>query len=383
MDEPLPPELLRVMGLEPEWADDVVAEWLKDDVSREWSHQEARRLVRRYREAAEVYALPEPRSLREQLTEADDETMWCVEGLHEQGSSTMLVAESKAGKTTLAMNLVRSLLTGDPFLRQFKVDADEDAKVLFLNYELSESMFKRWFGRMGLGDEENDRLFAYHLRGRRLPPDQPHARAQLVQIIQKLGDVAWVIVDPLQRAFLGDSNNNDEVGAFLEALDALKAEADVPNLLLIDHTGHTEKGRARGASVKAGWPDSTWSLVKENGIRRFAAFGRDVEVKSTPLRFDRETLHLSMGEPPSLEPPPEPLTDVSLVVRGLAEAGGEVAGSEALRAALRGIRTKDQKDALAKASRLGFVERTDDRPYRTRLTEDGREEAERRGWWSP
>lgn len=353
-DDRIPPWLVDAIGGEDDrW---YVEDQLAQQLARVWATDEARRVVRQHREAGEVYALPEPRSMLEQLAEADVEPSWSVEGLHEQGSSTIVVAEAKAGKSTLALNLVRSLLTGRPFLDQFDVDLDADARILFLNYELSEAMFKRWVLRMGLGDDETERLIAYHLRGRRLPPDHPHARHQLVERIQELGEVAWVIVDPLQRAFLGDSNNNDEVGAFLEALDALKAEAEVPNLLLIDHTGHTEKGRARGASVKAGWPDSTWALTRENGHRNFAAFGRDVDVASTPLRFDPETLRLSMGDTPAPRRETRPLSPVDRVLVALAESGDdvEVKGGELTRA-IRGLTNAKRPDAIRRAVDAGFV----------------------------
>ena len=85
----------------------------------------------------------------EELIARPDEPQWRVEGLVPARGRLLVSAQRKAGKTTLAGNLSRSLLTGNPFLGRFPVRALA-GRVGFLNYEVSGKQFARWMDDIGV-----------------------------------------------------------------------------------------------------------------------------------------------------------------------------------------------------------------------------------------
>ncbi len=66
-----------------------------------------------------------------------------VDGLLPSGSTGLLVAQAKAGKTTLLLNLVRCALSGEPLLGRFPV-ARVRGRFVLVNVELSELMLAAW-----------------------------------------------------------------------------------------------------------------------------------------------------------------------------------------------------------------------------------------------
>ena len=96
-----------------------------------------------------------------------------------------------------------------------------------------------------------------------------------------------------------------EAGRFLEALDALGAEAGLTEKLLVHHMGHGSE-RSRGDSRLLDWPDAAWKLTRlksdddptlddPSGPRFLSAFGRDVNMPEAELTFDETTRHLTIG----------------------------------------------------------------------------------------
>lgn len=103
---------------------------------------------------------------------------------------------------------------------------------------------------------------------------------------RKLSDAGAevLIIDPLRpilRALKLDEWR--EIGIFLDAFDALKAEAGIREGLVAHHHGHDAQ-RAAGDSSFEGWGDAIWNLTRDNpddqrSFRFFDACGRDVDVE--------------------------------------------------------------------------------------------------------
>jgi hypothetical protein len=88
-------------------------------------------------------------------------------------------------------------------------------------------------------------------------------------------------------------------------LDTLIAEAEISELVLVHHAGHSGE-RSRGDSRLRDWPDVEWRLVREtperpgeepgpDAKRYFAAEGRDVAVPEGLLEYDRVTRRLTLA----------------------------------------------------------------------------------------
>jgi hypothetical protein len=253
--------------------------------------REAERRVRDAEEAGE-WSIPESRfSLAEELDIEDPPIEWEVEGLHEVGTNVLLTAAFKTGKTTLALNLMKSKMDGTPFLGHFTVPAPT-GRIAWWNFELTERQARRWLREMGVTRPEWGSVL--HFRGHKMPIHSDHVRDSLVSWLKERS-VTYLIVDPFGSAYDGKENDNDEVREWTRRLDEIKALAGVDSVVLVTHTGRggQEKGfeHARGAAKLDDWNDIRWVYAKdrddsENEARYFYAHGREVDFPETGVSYD-------------------------------------------------------------------------------------------------
>ena len=217
-----------------------------------------------------------------------------VEGLIPSDAGTLVVAQRKTGKTTLELNLARSLLLGQDFLGRFPVRR-VTGRVAVLNYEVSAGQLARWAHEAGV---PTDRLYLVNLRGRRNPLSNTADCEQLDEHL-RAHEVESLIVDPFGRAFIGKSQNDSgEVGAWLANLDRwARGDCGAQDVILTAHAGW-EGERTRGASALEDWADSIITLVRDKDdeqVRYLRAEGRDVLVDEDRLNFDTTTRTLTLA----------------------------------------------------------------------------------------
>jgi len=217
-----------------------------------------------------------------------------VEGLIPSDAGTLIVAQRKTGKTTLVLNLTRSVIGGEDFLGRFPVRKIA-GRVAVLNYEVSANQLARWADEAGV---PADRLYLVNLRGRRNPLGNAEDREHLAEQLRQ-HEVESLIVDPFGRAFVGKSQNDSgEVGAWLANLDRwARGDCGVQDVILTAHAGW-EGERTRGASALEDWADSIITLVRDKDdeqVRYLRAEGRDVLVEEDRLNFDTTTRTLTLA----------------------------------------------------------------------------------------
>lgn len=217
-----------------------------------------------------------------------------VDGMIPWEASTLFVAQRKTGKTTLILNLVRSLLTGEDFLGTYAV-RPVGGTIAVLNFEVSAAMLARWADDVGI---DLERLYLVNLRGRRNPLSHAQDRARLAADLRARG-VETLIVDPFGRAYTGASQNDSgEVGSFLVDLDLFaRSEVGAKDLMLTAHAGWNGE-RTRGSSALEDWADSIVTLTRDaedESLRYLRATGRDVEIDEDRLDFNHHTRTLSMS----------------------------------------------------------------------------------------
>lgn len=218
-----------------------------------------------------------------------------VDGLIGWEASTLLVAQRKVGKTTMVLNLARSLLTGEPFLGSHNVrKLSSRSRVGLLNFEVSGGQLARWARDAGV---PLDRLYLVNLRGRRNPLEHPDERERLAQML-RAQRVETLIVDPFGRAYAGASQNDaGEVYAWLVKLDEFaRADVGARDLVLTAHAGWDGE-RSRGSSALEDWADSIVTLTRDpnTGERFIRATGRDVDLDEDRLDYDPETRTLTLA----------------------------------------------------------------------------------------
>lgn len=239
---------------------------------------------------------PEIVTLRELLLQPEDETPWRITNVQPTNSRVICAAQFKAGKTTLVGNLIRSLCDGDTFLGRYKVEPIQGT-VALLDFEMGRGQLKRWYQAQQI--ENSDSVIVLSMRGRAASFNllDPEVRAGWVALFRKLS-VRYLIIDCLRPILdaLGLDEHHD-VGAFLVPLDALLADACIPDALVVHHMGHANE-RSRGDSRLRDWPDVEWRLMRKDedpaSARFFTAYGRDVDITEQELSYDPATRQLTV-----------------------------------------------------------------------------------------
>jgi archaellum biogenesis ATPase FlaH len=227
----------------------------------------------------------EPLRLDNYMTLTMPEINYLIDGLILAGSTTTIVAARKTGKTTFIYNLIRSLLTGMPFLGCFDTQKVQGS-IAFLNFELTESLAHKWFKELRLTDSK--KVYLWNLRGKPNPLRSESSRALLAKQLKAV-NTQVLIIDPFSGAYKGDSQSNDLVKEFLVQIEDLKTAAGVSEVIIAVHAGW-QGDRSRGASALEDHPDSIVTLTRdETGTRYMRADGRDVSIDETALAFEAET----------------------------------------------------------------------------------------------
>jgi hypothetical protein len=236
-----------------------------------------------------------PVLMHEFINQVGVETKYLIENLALWESTVILFAQAKVGKTTLVFNLLRSIADSEPFLGFFDV-AETQGKIGFLNYELTDELCRTWAKRMPITNA--DRVMFWNLRGKNNPFRSREAMKEFASQVLPL-EVETLILDPLSGAFIGDTNNNDEVKRFFLMLEEFKVLAGVKHLFIMVHAGN-DATKPRGATTLRDHPDAIWSMTKNSaGMRLFKAEGRDVSLDEGVLNFDESTglLTFTLGSP--------------------------------------------------------------------------------------
>ncbi|WP_234791261.1 AAA family ATPase [Mycolicibacterium fortuitum] len=199
---------------------------------------------------------------------AAEDPDWAVDGLLAPGHSVLFSAQKKAGKTTTVLNLIHSLTTGIQFLGEYK--PARPMRVLYLDMELGRGTATSYAAQLGI---PLHMLEYVDLKGRAKDLDfrNDRIRAKWVRMLLER-DVDAVVIDPVGPivSALGiNENDNGEIRRLLDSFDTLTREAGcLLGPIVVHHSGHNARGRARGATAFGDWPSVEWNQQRptdENG----------------------------------------------------------------------------------------------------------------------
>ena len=249
-------------------------------------------------------------SLTHFLQQPDEEERYRVDTLWPAEGRVLLAAAAKTGKTTLvAANLIPSLVDGTPFLGKFNPTPTQ-RKVALLNMEVGPRTLRRWMREAHI--ENTGNVLVVNLRGKAgsLQLNSDAGRKQTAQFLAD-HDTDIVILDPLAPllASLGlDENSNADVAQFFAWWSEMLSVAGVTDDLVVHHTGHAGD-RSRGASRLLDEPDAIWTLTRGKDVdptpedvygqtapRYLGAYGRDVDLAPTMLKFHSATRQLTLTD---------------------------------------------------------------------------------------
>lgn len=219
-----------------------------------------------------------------------------IAGLVPSGSTVNIVGPGKAGKTTFMISLCKSLLSGEPFLGQLKVKPVK-GKIAYLNYEMSEELFRHYCEEAGLVDE---RFEVVSLR-----PTQNYldAEANRVALAEALQGCDVIVVDSFAQSFSGESeNSNSEFHSWYRRMNTwVRQLVGAAEFFIIMHAGKDSSARARGASSMEDVADVVISLKVDRSGRTMESRGRWTDFPATRMNFDPLTSRLTIDKPPAQE----------------------------------------------------------------------------------
>ncbi|WP_270485984.1 ATP-binding protein [Gordonia jacobaea] len=266
-------------------------------------HLEADEVARRSRATRDM-RIPPTRSMLDAINHPLPEPAQLVDRLVIGEGVTLLSAQNKTGKSTVGVNLVKSLLDGGDLFGQLATRLPTDAGVGVWNAEVSAATYERWMVEHGLSADHADRLTFFHMSGYAVDLMLPTWREQAVSWLRDHNVKLWLL-DPLSKIYRGDENSATEVNAWWMAVREIMSQADVPAAFVIHHAGHTDddkRARARGSSAIEGDPEVVLSYrhggkpgnFPPDNRRYLSGVGRIDGVVSLTLDYDPETRTLAV-----------------------------------------------------------------------------------------
>lgn len=229
---------------------------------------------------------------------------WLVRDYLESDALALLFGDPSAGKSFVAIDLACCIATGTPWHGH---DVTQGA-VFYIAGEGQNGLHRRFaaWAKHNAIDLSEAPLFVGD-RPTQLCKDEE--AGSIAHTIESMADTfgtrpALIVIDTVARNFGGaDENSTQDMGAFIANIDGLLRSRDLgrPTVLLVHHSGHGDKSRARGSSSLKGALDAEYSLTKDDSdvIRLQATKMKDAP-DPAPLAFMLQTVDLGAdlaGEP--------------------------------------------------------------------------------------
>jgi hypothetical protein len=220
-----------------------------------------------------------------------------IKGLLEWDALADVFGDPACGKSFFAIGVACCIATGTPC--HGKAIAKRGL-VVYLAGEGHNGLarrFKAWTIRHGVSLADAPLLVSTTPASLTDPDGLNLAIAQINTAAEKYGPPVLIVIDTLARNFgPGDENSTKDMSAFVAACDRLRAQYRA-TVLLLHHTGHSDKSRGRGAMALLGALDAEYRMDKDDSgvIRLDAVKLKDAE-KPEPMAFRLRTVELGIED---------------------------------------------------------------------------------------
>ena len=231
---------------------------------------------------------------------------WLIRGILERDSLALIFGDSGCGKSFTAIDWAARIATGTPW----RGHAVKAAPVIYVAGEGHQGFARRtraW--EIHNGVSLAGRPF-YRTPALAIP--EPLLIAQFVADINAKADKpSLIVIDTLARNFgIGDENSTQDMSRFVTACDSIRRNYDC-TMLIVHHTGHSEKNRARGAAALKAALDAEYRLEKkEDGHLLLTATKMKEAEEPPPFAMQLTSVEL----PGLLDDYGEPVTSAAIEV---------------------------------------------------------------------
>jgi hypothetical protein len=221
-------------------------------------------------------------------------TDWLIRGYLEADSLALMFGDPGCGKSFLAIDAACSVATG----ADWHGKPTKQGAVFFIAGEGLNGItkrFKAWEVLNGC-DLADAPLFVSERAASLYDAASAGAVAHAVeQLAQATGQIPrLIVIDTLARNFGGaDENSTRDMNAFVTNLDQYLKHRFHACVLIVHHTGHADKSRARGAMALKGALDAEYQIERgEDGLIRLATTKMKDAEPAEPLSFRLERVAL-------------------------------------------------------------------------------------------
>lgn len=225
-----------------------------------------------------------------------------VDGLIALEGNTLLVAQPKAGKTTLVHNLVRAVADSEKFLAEYKVRKIPDQKkIVLLDFEMHHGLLRAWLDDQIIENRERVAISSLYGCASSFNIMDPFCHDEWAGYLrdQRAGYIILDCLAPALAAIGVDENSNTEVGAWLDAMMTLVRDCGAYGMMIVHHTGRQGE-HARGASRLEGWTSDNIRLTLqgagEDDDGKFVRADRFLSARGR-VAFDFTECKLEGGSP--------------------------------------------------------------------------------------
>ena len=225
---------------------------------------------------------PPPPPSRVRLTRADQIEMrpphWLLRGMLERDTFALIFGDPGCGKSFLAIDWACRIATGT----SWRGHPVKGGPVVYVAGEGQQGFGRRiraWSERHGVG-LAGVPLYLAPAVAIPEPTDMVSLITAIETGIAVVGKPVMIVFDTLALCFGGgDENSTQDMSKFVTACDAIR-QRYACTILIVHHTGHGDKSRARGAIALKAALDAEYRLANENGMLLTATKMKDAE---TPL----------------------------------------------------------------------------------------------------
>ncbi len=231
-----------------------------------------------------------------ELMQQSNQIDWLIRGHIETNSLSMIFGDPASGKSFCAVDMACCIATGRDWHGQ-KVLA---GRVLYIAGEGNRGYSNRckaWSICNDVSLDDAPLSFSNRTVNLSDPQAASQLNAEIDSITSQTGDaVRLIVVDTVARTMDGDENSTKDMNVFVQQLDQLKAKHNCA-ILLVHHTGHAEKGRARGSMALKGALDAEFRVSKgQDGIIRFQCTKMKEAESAAPMAFKLKDVYLGADD---------------------------------------------------------------------------------------
>lgn len=188
--------------------------------------------------------------------------VFLVDGLLEQDAVGAVFGDPAAGKSLVTIDLAACVATGETFHSR----AVRAGPVFYIAGEGNSGLRRRFAAWEELRGRSlaSAPLFASQAAIQMLDATSgARLTAAIDTLVASHGSPALIVIDTLNRNFgAGDENSTADMTAFVAAVDRLRERFAGCTVLIVHHSGHGDKDRARGSSVLRAALDTEYKVSK-------------------------------------------------------------------------------------------------------------------------